>query len=169
MRLTDFIAGFAVLVAAISIAFRSNSPSAKPSRAKLIDRFPVGHYIFGLPTCSTPTPCIECAVIGGEFVFRNDFGIEIGRIRRHAVTQVSVDAESQIFQRLTISRAQQLGPLAVAEPPRKTHRVYALMITWEDAEGTSRHTVFEFGHVRSRQMASGAAGRLKTHVPGRYA
>jgi hypothetical protein len=125
--------------------------------------FSVGKYLTGLPEYSVPSDSVICTVIEDNFVYTR-FGQSLGKIPRDSINQVCVENKAQITQRVTIGRVLALGIFSLAAPKKERHDLYYLLIDWDDEQGISQNTVFEFSHA---EAANSVANELKRYMKPR--
>ena len=115
----------------------------------------VGRYIAGLSEYISPTDRVICAIKEQDFVFlRSLIRMELGRIPRDSINQITVDDKFQIVQRLTITKMQTLGIISLAAPKEKRDEEYYLVIDWDDNRGMRQNAIFRFSDNASANLAA---------------
>ena len=127
----------------------------KDRETEEISAISVGRYIAGLSEYILPTDHVICVINEQDFVFRRGLmRIELGRIPRDSINQITVEDKLQICQRLTITRMQALGIISLAAPTEKRDEEYYLVIDWDDNKGIRKNAVFEFSDNASANLAA---------------
>lgn len=159
------VIGIAFIVGLILLGLHQN----KKKKEKLnelggIDEFPVGKYLVGLQDAGNATDNVICVVTENEFVFINTFNKELGRIARNSINEVVLEDKSQIESRVTATRLLALGIFAFAAKKKSKIREYCVLVDWDDENGNTNNTIFEFSDKNSSANANNAMNSLKKYI-----
>jgi len=122
-----------------------------PKEIELTERFCMSGYLGGFPNTVTPAPLVYCGVTEESFLFsKGSRGVEIGRIHRDSINNISVVNKSQVVQQLTAEEKLSFGKLF--ESPKNNSS--CLVLSWEHSDKTKRTAVFEFPEQASADKAA---------------
>jgi hypothetical protein len=130
--------------------------------AEFTDKFSVGKYIAGLSHSNSSSA--TCFVSETDFIFKSTFGIEMGRIPRDSVNSIFIEKKSSVTQRLTATRMLTLGIFSLAAPKKREDNIYCLVIDWDDQQGVTNNTIFEFSGPLNNITANGSLSSLKKYL-----
>ena len=96
--------GIGAVVFAVVMYNRQKARDLLHSEFEPIAEFSVGTYVLGLPAISSSQSGVRCMVTEDWFIFVNNRESPVDKVRRNAVSRVTVDIRSHMTQRLTATR-----------------------------------------------------------------
>lgn len=130
---------------------------------KSIDKITIyGKYLAGFTNVKSGARISECYVNDKYLIFKKYIqNVEVGRIPRDQINNLTVEDKSQITQRITVTRLLTLGIFSLAVPKKEEQQRSYLLIDWNNEEGARQNTIFEY---LSRNGAYKLLNKLNQYV-----
>ncbi|MFX0208082.1 MAG: hypothetical protein ACFFDT_19000 [Candidatus Hodarchaeota archaeon] len=152
-----------VVVHFVAVVVQLISRKNKAKKVGAVKKIRMGKYIVGLPGVKK-SPCfVDCAITKIDFVFMSRHGKIIGRIPRDSINKILFDDTSHISKRLTVTSMATVGIFLLAVPKKQKHKVFYLVIDWDDSKGIRQNTVFESSGVGAACLVNKASTILNKY------